>query len=448
MTQQLKNIVNRIIANQNTTVYLLVICTTFFAKFLGMIKQPYLISKLGASGSDLFLTSDKPSQIIAAFLVGGTIYSSILPSFTIFYSKEKEVYQEYIKTIGIIIIFLVVIISLFFGLTLDNLLPFIVDKNTLSRLIAENQYFNFALSCRILLTIPTLMAIQTILGVYLNLKKEFFWFNFSSVVTNFSILCGLFLYNSYLNIAIFSAFGWLISCFIILFASIKSGFTLTFFDMKNSIAKHKSHIFEALKLILSKVFLLDVTAVALILIVPYKQFEGQIAAFDLGITIQNSLVFLMLSYNYVLFPQLSLDFHSTNTSEKFQQNIKKLIKINFIIGLICIISTLLLGLLITFILQKIGKIGDLGDYIRNIMYLGLPIILLISFKDIVLKYLQIQKDIKITQFLNLSSLILLGCTFYFLFFIKFDSGYALMLSLLFSYLPWIYYLVKKITFKS
>jgi peptidoglycan biosynthesis protein MviN/MurJ (putative lipid II flippase) len=443
MIKQFKNIINKASANQNTHAYLLVILTTFFAKFLGMIKQPYLISKLGGNGSDLFLTSDKPSQIIAAFLVGGTIYSSILPSFTVFYSKSNETYQEYLKTVGTIILALVFAVSVFFGLTLDTLLPLFVDSKTLSSLVLENQYANFIFACRVLLTIPTFMAAQTVLGVYLNLKKEFFWFNFSSVVTNLSILCGLFLYDSYLDIALFSAFGWLFSCLIVLFVSIKNGLSFTFFDLKNSVVKYKNDITDVLKLMFSKIFLLDVTTVALILIVPFKQFEGQIAAFDLGLTIQNSLVFLMLSYNYVLFPQLSLDFHSISSSKRFQENTKKLIKINFIIGVVCIIFTLFLGLLITFVLQKIGKIGGLGDYIRNVMYFGLPIILLISFKDIVLKYLQIQKDIKITQLLNLLSLILLGCTFYGLILMKLDSGYSLIFALMISYLPWIYYLLRR-----
>lgn len=445
MVKQVKNLVKRFGRNKNTQVYFLVICTTFLAKFLGLIKQPYLISKLGTNGSDLFLTSDKPSQIITAFLVGGTIYSSILPSFTIFSSKQKEVYDEYLKTIATIIIILILIVSVIFALTLDILLPFIIDKNTITRLIVENQYSNFVFACRVLLTIPTLMATQTIFGVYLNLKKEFFWFTFSSVLTNASILCGLFLFNSYLNIAIFSALGWFISCFVIIIVSIKTGFKFTYFNLVKNIIRYKSNIIEVLKLCFSKIFLLDVTTLALVLIVPFKQFEGQISAFDLGITLQNSLVFLMLSYNYVIFPQLSLDFHSLSTPQYFQESIKKLVKINSIVAVVSMLLTIFLGLLIISILQKIGKIGDLEDYIKNILYLGLPIILLVSFKDIVMKYLQIQKDIKITQILNISSLILLSCIFYILIYFKLDSGYALIIALACSYFPWLVYLVKKIT---
>jgi hypothetical protein len=442
----------KIITNKkNSKIYFLIVLTTFIAKFLGLIKQPFLISRLGSVNSDLLLSSDKLSQIITGFLVAGTIYGSLLPIFSDLLSQSKEKYLRFVKLSTILLTLVITSISGIIWIFIDKIIPYIIDNNTLKNLVDTNQYSTFVVTTKILLIIPSLMTIQTVIGVYLNLKSKVFWFNFSGLLTNICILIGLLVSNNYLYIAIFSLSGWVISNIILLIEAFSCGLIPKIKDLyiTKNIKAYRLELAKLSQLIFSKIFLLDLTTLALVLISPFKQFDGQIAAFDLGITLQNSLLFLMLNYNYIIFPQISAAYYENKSTSFFSKNLPKIIKTNLAIGILALFSTIILSKVLLETLSFSKTINQLSDYIQNIVFLGLPTIIFSCLKDVVLKQLQIVKDIKISQILNILSLTIFGIFFLLLhIYWSYDSGYALMISLNFAYLPWLGYLIKIIRIKN
>ncbi|NJL97027.1 hypothetical protein HC864_04430 [Candidatus Gracilibacteria bacterium] len=100
-------------------------------------------------------------------------------------------------------------------------------------------------------------------------------------------------------------FGIVISNVLLLKSAIREGLVL-FKNFKISLLKKYSSIVNKfLYSSLIRVFIIDPINIALLMIIPIKQYDGQIVSLDIAFTLITAFVFITNSYNTVIFPELS-----------------------------------------------------------------------------------------------------------------------------------------------
>jgi len=190
---------------------------TFFtglSRGLGFVRQILIFFQLEKIEADLILSANKVPEFLATFMVLGTIYSSVLP----ISSKIEHRYKSTIKVskyLNLVMLFLTALMSFFILLLMVFTRP-ILDIFTGEKIwqivLEEGRLEEYVLTTRILALIPILSTIQSILGVYLNLKKKFLIFSLNSVLVNVGSILGLLVSGgSIVVVACGMVIGWLVA---------------------------------------------------------------------------------------------------------------------------------------------------------------------------------------------------------------------------------------------
>jgi peptidoglycan biosynthesis protein MviN/MurJ (putative lipid II flippase) len=389
--QTLKNKLIQLFLHPSSQSVLILTFFTGFSRLLGFVRQFFIYTRLEPIESDLLLSGNKVPDFLATFLLMGTVYSSILPIASKLESKETQ--ENSSQYLNLMMLFLVSVIG-FLALIIVIFTRFILERFTSPEIwtqVIQGGYLEeYILATRIMCLIPIFSAIQSIFGVFLNLKKRFLIFSLAGVVANLGTILGLILSNgSIVVVASFMVIGWVVADSMFLIQALKLGYKLPSFSFKKKIEYfklHKKEIFKTWQLFLPRIFLIDgFYGAALMLNFIFS--TGQNTAFDIGTSISGSFFILVTSLTTVAFPDLSLTLNSSAKTSHFWQKLKKYVLITITMGFGVTIIAFLFSPLIMWLFELLGKGQGNGDYIVLIAQISALSLVFRSGKEILSRYI-------------------------------------------------------------
>jgi hypothetical protein len=394
----------------------------FLSKLVGVAKLPLMFLILGRFNTDLLLSSDKLGQIISTFFIMGSLYSSVITTIHKINSASKiNIFINQLLVYGLLIISAVeIVIFLNFKLIKD----YFIDSKTLEQLDFVNSQL-FDSSTLVLLVTPVILFVETVLSAFLASKNKFISSSLVGLISNLCIVAAILVSRSNFLIVSYGIFiGICISTICVYFEAYKNDFI--FCTKIFSIPTDYLRLF--LKRYIPKLFILDIITISLLIIVPYKQFDGQVLYFDQAITIVTSFGFIISSFITAIFPEMSkivskdiqnLPIYLT----KIKSNFYKLLIVQFI-------CTIALGLALSIFYNSLGKNTD-KTYLINLLFFLSPSIVLISIKDFQTRLLYAFENNQVTYISIISNLaFIIGFTLLLPY--KWDTGITISASLTLS----------------
>ena len=228
---------------------------TILSRILGFIRDIFLAFFLGAGiSSDIFFISSKLPNLFRRITAEGAMTSSFLPIYSkLLYQEKSENAQKFSAIICSFLILLLTILVIIF----EIFMPFFV-KIIAPGLINNEKVFNdiVTLSRFTIIFLP-FISITAFFGAMLNASGRFFYFAFTPIIFNLSIIISCFFITEALKIkSVPIAVAMLISgfiqlCFIYYFLKKFNLITKVFFRLsnlnKNNFIKFKNDISDTLK---------------------------------------------------------------------------------------------------------------------------------------------------------------------------------------------------------
>ena len=228
---------------------------TILSRITGFIRDIVLAFFLGAGiASDIFFISSKLPNLFRRITAEGAMTSSFLPIYSkLLHQKKSENAQKFSAIICFFLILLLIILVIIF----EIFMPFFV-KIIAPGLINDAKVFNdiVTLSRFTIIFLP-FISITAFFGAMLNASGRFFYFAFTPIIFNLSIIISCFFITDALKIkSVPIALAMLISgliqlCFIYYFVKKFNLITKVFFKLsnlkKNNFIKFKNEISDTLK---------------------------------------------------------------------------------------------------------------------------------------------------------------------------------------------------------
>ena len=364
---------------------------TFFSRFLGFVRQFFVYNILEPIESDLLLSGNKVPDFLATFLLMGTVYSSILPIASKLESRENsENSSQYLNLMMFFLVSLVGSLAIILMIFTEPILERFTSGKIWNTLTQQGYLEDYILATRIMCLIPILSAIQSIFGVFLNLKKKFFIFSIAGVIANLGTILGLILSNgNIVTVAIFMVLGWVMADLMFLINALQLGYKMPSFDIKQKIAYfklHKKDIVKTWKLFLPRIFLIDAFYGGALMI-NFIFAEGQNTAFDIGTSISGAFFVLVTSLTTVAFPDMALTLNSPTKNSNFWQKFKKYFFLTILIGAGATIASLVFAPVVMWLFGLLGRGQGSGDYIILIAQISGLSLIFRAGKEILSRYI-------------------------------------------------------------
>lgn len=369
---------------------------TFFSRFLGFVRIFFMRNRLELIESDLLISGNKVPDFLATFLLMGTVYSSILPIASKLESRENsENSSQYLNLMMFFLVSVVGSLAIILMIFTEPILEIITSNRVWNQLVQQGYLEDYILATRIMCLIPILSAIQSIFGVFLNLKKKFFIFSIAGVVANLGTILGLILSNgSIVTVAIFMVLGWVMADLMFLVNALQLGYKMPSFDIKQKIAYfklHKKDIIKTWKLFLPRIFLIDAFYGGSLMI-NFIFAEGQNTEFEIGTSISGAFFILVTSLTTVAFPDIALTLNSPTKNSNFWQKFKKYLFLTILIGAGATIASLVFSPIIMWLFDFLEEIFNLnrsenGPYIILIAQISGLSLIFRAGKEILSRYI-------------------------------------------------------------
>jgi peptidoglycan biosynthesis protein MviN/MurJ (putative lipid II flippase) len=398
-----KNKILKIFFHPSSKSVLILTFFTFFSRFLGFVRQFFVYNKLEPIESDLLLSANKIPEFLATFLLMGTVYSSVLPIASKFIKNpdtttesEKDIQtqseniSQYLNLMMFFLISIIGFLALLIVIFTKSILQIFTSHEVWTTLVTQGYLNEYIWATRIMCLIPILSAIQSIFGVFLNLKKKFFIFSIAGVITNLGTILGLIVsQGNIVTIAIFMVLGWLVTDILFLINSLQINYKLPTFNIQKKIQYFKLHRKEIIKtwqLFLPRIFLIDgFYGASLMLNFIFTQ--GQNTAFDIGTSISGAFFVIVISLATVAFPDLALTLNQPKQGKNFWLKFKKYLLATFSIGLVVTLLAIILSPIVMWFFELLGRGQGNADYITLIAQISALSLFFRSGKEILIKYI-------------------------------------------------------------
>lgn len=424
----------------------------FFSRGLGLVRQIIIYQKMDPISSDLLLASTKIPDTIVSLLLMGTVISSILPVTSRIHSKisHKEA-NKYINLMLITIISILGLVSLIGLIFTPYFLRLTTSPQTINNFVQAGVFNDYISTTRILLLGPILFGLQSIFGVFLNIKNRFLVYSWAGTIYNLGTILGLLFgqRNDYFSASTGMMLGALTTAVIFVIESKRAGYkfyklTNLLPSIKSSYHTHKKDLWLTWKIFAPRVFLLNGLVISNLLINAVAQNNGQITAFDIGLSIQGVFFSVISSATIVAFPNLAKTFNQKSNSGEFWNKLRKYTTGILGLAFLGTIITIIFAPLVMRIFELFGRGQQTGNYIILIARITSIALIFQSGLEILSKYFFVRERVWQPIIISNSGLIIQVILLYFLVSNSFDSGIAVSISLVanfgFSFFVALYFL--------
>jgi peptidoglycan biosynthesis protein MviN/MurJ (putative lipid II flippase) len=424
---------------------------SFLARGLGFVRQSLTYIKLESFQSDLLVSGNKVPDFLAMFLIMGTIFSSVLPVAS--RQKNDKDISQYLNLVIFATSLIIGFLSLLIVIFTRPILEIFTSSSLWEEAIKQDYLEEYILATRIMCLIPIVSALQSILGVFLNLKKKFLVYSLAGVIANLGSILGLYLSdNIFLNkllgnenntqsiviVSISMVCGWMISNLVFLIQALISGFSFPDFKyIFNNWELFKTDLIQTWSLFLPRIFLIDGYYGASLMMNPIAANTGQITAFDIGNSISAAFYILIIALTTVTFPDLSKTLNNVENSQDFWPKFRKYVFITFVLSLFVTFLALILSPLIMYLFRLIGKGQGNEDYVSYIAQISAFSLIFRSIRDIFSQYFFVLERKWQPVILSTIGLVVEFLIINILYRLNFDTGYGASIALIFYNLVWV-----------
>ena len=228
---------------------------TILSRITGFIRDIFLAFFLGAGiVSDIFFVSSKLPNLFRRITAEGAMTSSFLPIYSkLLHKKKSENAQKFSAIICFFLILLLTIIVILF----EIFMPFFITIIAPGFIDNENIFSDIVILSRFTILFLPFISITAFFGAMLNASGRFFYFAFTPIIFNLSIIISCFFITEKLEIKSLSLAvampisGFVQLCFIFYFAKKFNLITKVFFKKSNlqlnNFKKFKNNISDTLK---------------------------------------------------------------------------------------------------------------------------------------------------------------------------------------------------------
>jgi peptidoglycan biosynthesis protein MviN/MurJ (putative lipid II flippase) len=397
---RIKDTITRISKKASFRYILIVTFFLFFSKGLGFLRQVLIYQKMDPIASELFFASLTLPSTITSFLVSGTIITSVLPIASRLETTQEHKVSRYINLTLTTLLGALGILCFFALIFTKEILYFTTSQDLWKNLESKNLISDYILTTRILLLSPLALTAQSVLGIFLNIKKKFAVYSWAGVIYNLGAVAGLVIggRNDYILTSIGMMTGVILS--VLLYgivakqAGLKNQILYTITHFKLSVSELKEDMVQTWKLFFPRIFILNGAAMALVLMKWLADKEGQLTYFDIGLSIQEIFLTLVISVGTVFFPDLAQVFNDKDSHKSaFWHKLNQYTKGVLGIALLGSVVTIFGAPLILWIFELFGKGQGRADYIVLIARVSTLSLIFQSLNEILSKYFHVRERI-------------------------------------------------------
>ncbi len=228
---------------------------TIFSRITGFIRDIVLAFFLGAGiASDIFFISSKLPNLFRRITAEGAMTSSFLPIYSKLLHQDKlENAQKFSAIICFFLILFLTILVIFF----EIFMPFFVRIIAPGIINYENYFNDIVTLSRFTIIFLPFISMTAFFGAMLNASGRFFYFAFTPIIFNLSIIISCFYINEALKIkslplaVAMPISGFIQLCFIYYYVKKFDLITNIFFKIsnlkQNNFKKFKNNISDTLK---------------------------------------------------------------------------------------------------------------------------------------------------------------------------------------------------------
>ncbi len=411
-----------------------------FSKVLGLLRQIIIYQKMDRISSDLLLTASSLSDDITSLLVMATIFNAVLPIASRLENEAKQKMDKYLYLMLISISGLIAAICLLVIIFTKPILEFTISSEIFNNFVNQGLLDDFVNITRILAVTPLLLSLQSIFGVFLNLKRRFLVFSLAGVVTNLGMILGLLLggKNDYYSAAIGMTLGSLLTVLIYIIECRRFGlanFGKFVPNTKNIFLELKTFWIQTWVLFLPRIFLISGAVAANRIIKLVATENGQITAFDISLSVQAAFFTIISSISTVFYPDLAKVFNDKLINPNiFWNKLQKYTENTAIIALVGGVATFILAPIFVLIFSLFGKGQDNGNYIAYLAQICTLGFVFQAVSEILGKYFYVKERAWQPVLFAVSALLIQIIVTYGLIFNKIDSGVAVSLGLVINFI--------------
>ncbi len=384
-----------------------IILLTFFlflSRGLGLLRQIFIYQRMDPFASDLLLAGTKIPDTIVSLLLMGTVISSVLPiASRLSHKREKggDLQTRYLNLMIFSLISILFLIIVFLMIWTETFLKLSTSSQTINEFVALGVWNDYINVTRILLIGPMLFGLQSVLGVFLNLKNRFFVYSLAGTIYNLGTILGLAFgpRNNYFLVAWGMMIGAAVSVGLFYWESTKEKFFIPspakMVDyLKESYSLLKKDFWMTWKLFLPRIFLLNGVIVANLLINLVAQDGGQITSFDIGLSIQGVFFSIITSVTAVAFPNLANLFNKKGgDNHAFWNKLRKYTLGVLVLSFLGTIVTIVFSPLVIWLFELFGSGQGTGDYIIMIARITSVALIFQSMVEMLNKYFYVREKI-------------------------------------------------------
>lgn len=406
---------------------------SLLSKVLGFARNPILVISLGASLTDNLLAADKIGQSIALILVIGTLYNAVLPILVRIKQENAKYLNSFLTGVMAMSTTFVTLLCAISIICAPQLIIFFTDSTTL-KTFSSSEYTLFLLATRILLLTPIFLTIQTFLSAYLSIHNKYTSVSLAGIISNIIIITAALLSKSDYIIIVYGILsGIALSNCIIFWECMQNGLRL---DFSIGRLKHiKSELNKFIVKSLPRTLIVDPINVCLLLVLPIKNFSGQVTLLDILFSIIGAFSFISLSFSTAIFPKLSeIPKLSTINQQKVINNtLAKFFKVSLVQLLISIIG----GLILLQVYIEITELNQYEEYLFVAFLIALPSLLLVSLRQFLQKVIFSMEDNFIIFITTVCNLILIISALCLNLVINLDTILSIMISYGIFHVAWL-----------
>jgi peptidoglycan biosynthesis protein MviN/MurJ (putative lipid II flippase) len=450
MLQTLRSKLYTIKDNSTLLSVMLISSLVLGSKVLGFARN-IILTKYDPIYADIFANGDKISGTIITIFLTGALASSVLPvvSKVLINKGDQELQKYFSLVLALLISFLFIICGLTFIFTPLILQSINIDTwNKIKEAGALDQYIWVS---RLSILTCFNFGLQGLFGVILNLKKRFFIFSLTGIVTNLGCIAGgliglKFFPNNVLPLVLGLILGGTISTVLYIIEVNKSGFTIfdstksssdrhcerlseespavrleisrreqtptwitkldnSTSELKSNYQTYRLELISILKTMLPRFFIIDGLLVASIAIFKIQNVIGQATAFELATSIQAVFFIFVSALGTIFFPNLSETLQNKKLDKNvFWDQLTKYLKNAIGLGFILSIATIFLSPLVMIVFEILGKKQAYYSDVIYLVQIGAFALFFQSVREILSKYMFTKEKVFMPVILSLSAM--------------------------------------------
>jgi peptidoglycan biosynthesis protein MviN/MurJ (putative lipid II flippase) len=364
----LSNFISNFRDSENVRATSLLFLGILLAKPFGFIRST-LVANLSVDKAEIINASlTLPSDLVAIFILGSIVICTV-PNISRLLAEDQKSDTD---TVNIYMSWSMLVLSLFIGVL--SIISFIsietfwqwLNPKFSSELVKSGLWYEFVIFSRIALISPTLFAIKSILGSFLNIKKRFLIFTLEGILYNISFILGITLFYQLfglIGVSVSSVFA--VSATTIWF--IRDAYVAGFKFKLGSFVGLKQVLAQTLILYLPRLFIYSNIRLAERLITAMvPEINGQVTSLQYALDMQGVALGLSVSLATVFLPSLSDLVYKKNSSElEVKKYLLKNIKKVTLLGMAGAFLTIIGAPILLYVLNNLFKINSNSSLVQN-----------------------------------------------------------------------------------